>query len=133
MDAFVAQSRRERYKHLLQRGDFVTKLDHDLERDLDPSYQAVLTGPASTTEGVLASIRVATASTDAILVGGPGHCHPGRVMSLDQAIDECIGSMMGAIVLLDGGTTAYFEPETGENARCVLSRDPKALQTLRRV
>ena len=131
VNTFIDRHRRERYRILLHRGDFVEKLDHDLERDLDPRYQVILTGTASTNEGVLAAIRTATRSTDAILVGAQGHVHPGRLMSLEQAVYQCCGFMIGAVVLLDGGKTAYFEPEMGDNARCILTRDPKALKALR--
>jgi len=39
--------------------------------------------------------------------------------------------MVGAVVLLDGGAAAFFEPEMGDNARRVLTRDAKALKALR--
>jgi len=131
VNTFVDRHRRDRYRLLIHRGDFARKLDHDLESDLDPRYQAILTCRASTAAGVLAAIRTASSGTDAILVGGPGHSHPGRAMPLEQAIDACLGCMVGAVVLLDGGAAAFFEPEMGDNARRVLTRDPKALRALR--
>jgi hypothetical protein len=131
VNTFVTRHRRERYHLLIHRGDFVDKLHHDLEGNLDARYRVNLTGQASTTEGVLASIRTASSSTDTILVGGPNHFHPGRIMSLEQAIDECLGFMLGAVVLLDGGSIAFFEPEMGDNARCILTQDAKALAKLR--
>ena len=131
IDSFVERHRRDRYKLLSHRGDFADKLHHDLERELIERYQVILPGRASSTPGVLAALRVASCSTEAILVGGPDHVHPGRMMPLEDAVDECLGFTMGAIVLLDGGATAFYEPEMGEDARCILTQDPKALQTLR--
>ena len=117
-------------------GPFSMKHDPAISRDaqaqvLDERYRVVLSGRTRTLDGVTESIGKITNAVDAFLVGGPGHVHPGRRMPLEEAVEACLGRMNGALVLLDEGAAAYFEPEMGEEARCVLTRDTKALQTLR--
>ena len=131
VNTFVARHRRDRYRILIHRGDFTDELHHNLEQVLDERYRVILSGRESLSDGIIRSIKKITTSTEAFLVGGPGHVHPGRRMPLEEAVEECPDPVHGALVLLDGGTTAFFEPEIGEDTRCILTRDAKALAKLR--
>lgn len=132
VNTFVDRHRRERYHILIHRGDFIHELHHNLEQVLDERYRVILTGAESLSDGIIESIKKITNSTEAFLVGGPGHVHPGRRLPFEEAVEECSDPVHGALVLLDGGTAAYFDPEwMGKDARCVLTRDPKALKALR--
>ncbi len=131
IDLFVARPRRERYKLLLRRGDFAARLHHDLEGELVERFRVCITGHRSVGDGILRSLRAVTPSTDAFVVGGPNAIKPGRALPIAVALHECVGWSVGSLILLDKGKTAFFEPEMAEFDRCILTRDPTALKTLR--
>jgi|GEM_PF-6163663 len=103
VNTFVVRHKRQRYRILIHRADFIDELHHNLEQVLDERYRVILSGRESLPDGILESIKKITNNVDAVLVGGLGHVHPGRRMPLEEAIEECLGWMQGALVLLDGG------------------------------
>ena len=124
VQAFIAPQRRERWASLSdprKRSKLLDRLDHHAEYDLDPRYYLRLSGNAD--RRIEAVIERLTPLRSCHFIGGP---LDGATMDLHDALAQTVGRQLGAIISIDPGRVAYYEPHDWRDGRLLLVRDPAA-------
>ncbi len=122
--AFIARQRRERWLSLSdprKRSKLLDRLDHHAEYDLDPRYRLRLSEDAD--RRIEAVIERLTPLRSCHFIGGP---LDGATMGLHEALAKTVGWQLGAIISIDPGRVAFYEPHDARDGRLLLVRDPAA-------
>ena len=122
--SFVLPSRQRRYFALLEkkgrRDEFVAKLDHYTDHDIDDAYASYVFGDKSFKESVL-KVLLGRGAPHLCYIFSTDSKIDGRTMYLDAALDNVIGCGAATVVSCIPGKLAYFEGHEA-NDRFILER-----------
>lgn len=129
--SFIVRRKRERYLEFVSNPKTRAKLTHQLAhfKDIDPACKRSIIPSLQNPRGI-AKLLIAR--------GAPGYCYlisedprlDGRELQLSEALDEIVGSGMGAILSCVAGRLAFIETE---DERFILEKQKKQLRPRQRI